>query len=146
LRVLVRASKTPTNILHLPNWPGRFPPGASSTSTATRWTSSPPTAAVDPGAGWADLTLERFCSVYRQRTGLALDWAGNHDNLHLVRYEQLTGDPPAAFRAVCLFLGEPYAAEALGEPAPNPDRWPVNPISGRHRPADQAVVAVFDCQ
>jgi hypothetical protein len=35
-----------------------------------------------------------------------------------VRYEQLTGDPPAAFRAVCLYLGERYAAEALGSPRP----------------------------
>ena len=125
--------KTPTNILHLPKLARTFPAGRFlyiHRHPVDVFTSYRRRAAVDPGAGWADLTLERFCSVYRQRTGLALNWAGNHDNPHLGRHEQLTGDPPAAFRAVCSFLGEPYAAEALEEPAPDPDRWPVDPIAG----------------
>jgi hypothetical protein len=122
--------KTPTNILHLPKLARTFPAGRLlyiHRHPVDVFTSYRRRAAVDPGAGWADLTLERFCSVYEHRTRLAVDWADRHDNLHLVRYEQLTGDPPAAFRPLCAFLGEPYVAEALEEPAPNPDRWPVDP-------------------
>ena len=121
--------KTPTNVVHLPKLARAFPAGRFlyiHRHPVDVFSSYRRRAAVDPGAGWADLTLERFCSVYRHRTSLALDWAGRHDNLHLVRYEQLTGDPPAAFRPLCAFLQEPYVAEALEEPAPNPDRWPVD--------------------
>jgi hypothetical protein len=122
--------KTPTNVLHLPKLARTFPAARMlyiHRHPVDVFTSYRRRAAVDPGAGWAELTLERFCSVYQHRTRLALDWADGHDNLHLVRYEQLTGDPPAAFRPLCAFLREPYVAEALEEPAPNPDRWPVDP-------------------
>jgi hypothetical protein len=78
-------------------------------------------AIVETGAGWADLTLERFCSFYEHRTHPELDWADRRDTLYLVSYERLMGDPPAASRALCVFLHEPYVAEALQEPAPNPD-------------------------
>jgi Sulfotransferase family len=122
--------KTPTNILHLAKLTRTFPAGRFlyiHRHPVDVFTSYRRRAAVDPGAGWANLTLERFCSVYQHRTRLALDWAGRHENLHLVRYEQLTGNPPDAFRTVCSFLNEPYAAEALEEPAPDSDRWPVDP-------------------
>jgi hypothetical protein len=36
-------------------------------------------AIVETGAGWADLTLERFCSFYEHRTRPELDWADRRD-------------------------------------------------------------------
>jgi hypothetical protein len=84
-------------------------------------------AAVDAQARWADLRLDEFCRRYETGTRRALEWRNaGHANLHLVRYEVLTTDPERALREVCTFLGEPFTREVVEEPAPNPDRWPVD--------------------
>jgi hypothetical protein len=85
-------------------------------------------AAVDPGAGWAKLDVDEFCRRYEEAAARAIDWrARSGHNLHFVRYERLTTHPEGAFREVCEFLQEPFVPEAVHEPAPDLDRWPVDP-------------------
>lgn len=123
--------KTPTNIRHLPALAHAFPRARFlyiHRHPVDVFTSYRRRAAVDPNAGWADLDLDEFCRVYEAGARRALAWqAAGHGNLLLVRYEALTTDPVGAFAGVCAFLDEPPAPDAVEEPAPDPEHWPVDP-------------------
>ncbi len=123
--------KTPTNTAHLPQLAFTFPHARFlyiHRHPVDAFTSYRRRAAVDPNAGWANLTIDRFCQRYEAGAAMALrSRAAGNAPLHLVRYEALTADPEPTFRAICTFLDEPFVGEALEEPSPNPDRWPVDP-------------------
>lgn len=123
--------KTPTNTRHLGALARTFPHARFlyiHRHPVDVFTSFRRRAAVDPDAGWADLDLEAFCRLYERGAQRALAWQqAGHANLLLVRYEALTTEPATAFAEVCAFLDEPPAPEAVEEPAPDPDHWPVDP-------------------
>ena len=123
--------KTPTNTSNLPRLAVAFPRARFlyiHRHPVDVFTSYRRRAAIDPQAGWAELTLEEFCRRYERRTAGALDWrAGGRGDLLLVRYEAFTAAPEETFRGICTFLDEPFADEAIEEHAPNPNRWPVDP-------------------
>jgi hypothetical protein len=123
--------KTPTNIAHVPQLAFAFPHARFlyiHRHPVDVFTSYRRRAAVDPNAGWANLSIDEFCRRYETGASQALHWrAAGHDTLHMVRYEGLTSDPEPTFRTLCTFLTEPFVREALEEHAPNPKRWPVDP-------------------
>lgn len=123
--------KTPTNTPHLGALAGAFPCARFlyiHRHPVDVYSSFRRRAEVDPDAGWARLDLEEFCHVYTAGARRALGWrAAGHGNLLLVRYEALTTTPAQTFAEVCDFLGEPPVPEAVEEPAPDPDHWPVDP-------------------
>jgi hypothetical protein len=123
--------KTPTNTAKLPQLSQAFPLARFlyiHRHPVDVFASYRRRAAVDPQAGWANLRLTEFCRRYETNTRKALEWLNaGHGNLCLVCYETLTTDPGGAFSAVCAFLDEPFAHEAVEECAPDPNRWPVDP-------------------
>jgi hypothetical protein len=123
--------KTPTNTANLPFLARAFPRARFlyiHRHPVDVFASYRRRAAVDPAAGWADLTLDEFCRRYEAGTRRALTWRNSGDgSLHLVSYERLTTDPEREFSSVCSFLDEPFVQEAIEERAPDPDRWPVDP-------------------
>jgi len=123
--------KTPTNTVHLPQLAATFP-GARflyiHRHPVDVFTSYRRRARVDPNAAWAELSIDEFCRRYQDRTRRAIEWQrAGHGNLLLVRYEALTTNPEETFGAVCAFLNEPFVSEALEEPAPDRERWTVDP-------------------
>lgn len=123
--------KTPTNTVHLPELARTFPRARFlyiHRHPVDAFTSFRRRAAVDPNAGWAALALEEFCRRYAAGAQRALAWGeAAPGTLLLVRYEALTTEPVDTFAEVCDFLGEPPVPEAVEEPAPDPDHWPVDP-------------------
>jgi hypothetical protein len=123
--------KTPTNAANLPRLAVAFPRARFLyiyRHPVDVFTSYRRRAAVDSQAGWAALSLPEFCRRYEAATARALGWQrAGHTNLQLVRYEALTMTPAEVFRDVCAFLEERFTPEALDEPAPDLNRWPVDP-------------------
>lgn len=78
---------------------------------------------VDPKAAWARIGPEEFCVRHRERTERALAATEQRpDRMLLIRYEELTADPPGELERICTFLGEPAHVSTMLTPDPDPDR------------------------
>lgn len=77
-------------------------------------------AEVDPGAGWARLSIEEFADTYRRHATAARRLrAGFPSRFLMVGYERFTSAPQAELERVCSFLGEVFDPVMVSEP--NPD-------------------------
>jgi hypothetical protein len=122
--------KTPTNTRHLPRLKHCFPrarflylyrhPVEVLGSHRRRL-------ADDPAATWTRTDLDAFCHEWRASTRRALAWRERHDDLLLLRYEDLARTPEAALRGVCAFLGEEFQTGMIEEPHPQVGRWQGDP-------------------
>jgi hypothetical protein len=64
---------------------------------------------------WLELTPKQFCARYRRYMSLALsESARRPNNMLLLGYEDLVGDPSAQLSRLCDFLQEPYQDAMLG--------------------------------
>ncbi len=84
--------------------------------------------AIDPLKTWTGISVDRFCSRWETSATLARRHAERHPNSFLtVRYEEFTDAPDKTFEAICDFIGEPFAADAIvAVPAEHP-AWDIDP-------------------
>lgn len=82
----------------------------------------------DPGARWADIGVDGFCTRYEVSTSAALAWSdAAPGDLLLIGYENFTSDPQTSLREICGFLDERFEGSVLVESRPDPRRWRGDP-------------------
>ncbi len=84
--------------------------------------------ASEPGATWADLSVEQLCT----RWSLAVHAATRHAErwpaaFLILRYESFTTTPATTFASICAFLDEPDAPDAIAGAADGYGAWEIDP-------------------
>jgi hypothetical protein len=62
---------------------------------------------------WANISPSEFCRLYKVRLSSVVNYAREHDDLYMVKYEDFVRNPEGEFQSLCNFLGIDYESDAV---------------------------------